>query len=511
MSTPSSSTRALGSGPGSQILSSVIKFRCLFTYDLRRKSKRWRDGYLKYHAFNKRVMVYDEHANYVGDHHWRSGEEVQDGDELELDKGVLIEVGERMSTTQTDISNLFEKRRSSQNSPPSRNSHAGPEVQAPRSSTSTPAATTSTPIRPTISSQPFRPLNDLLGIKKGSPAQKGPPAHTLSPYEQRHRAPPPPPSPPRPDIPQPSQAERAPKRQKVSTGNTATTEVQLDVVDLTEIENGHKSPPREAARPSKSSKAVSSMPPPREKPKPANTARPTRPDPPIANSTRPLLPDPTTTPAPKQAHEETPKEAPKETRKEVAVSKDKPTRRPEEQNQRNNEPVSSENGQSQASASMTRIPMQRTRNKFMYGAILQRQSSVSSAENSQPASKPVKPHKSRPEKPTEAVKSTNPEFLPSDSTQSIFDEIEDAPGFENGRSIDKENFPTRRSFDKPLRKSLSDPSALTNKPSLQNRPTLMRSAMSAVPEDSEIVEEGPWTSEAQDLFDYWPKGLPKPT
>ncbi|KAJ5272579.1 hypothetical protein N7478_007704 [Penicillium angulare] len=382
MSTPSSSTRAPSSGSGSQILSSVTKFRCLFTYDLRRKSKRWRDGYLKYHAFNKRVMVYDEHANYVGDHHWRSGEAVQDGDELELDKGVLIEVGERMSTTQTDISNLFEKRRSSQNSPPSRNNHAGPDAQAPRSTTSTPAASasTSTPIRPTISSQPFRSLNDLLGIKKGPPAQTGPPAHILSPYEQRHRAPLPPPSPPKPDIRQPSELERAPKRQKVSTGIKASHDVQPDVVDLTEIENAHKSPPRETARPSK---AVSSMPPPREKPKPANTNRPAIPDPPIVNSIRPLLPEPPTTNAPKQASKETPKDD--------AVSKENPTRQPEEQNQRSSESIVSENGQSQASASIPWMPMQRTRNKFMYGAILQRQSSVTSAENSQPASKPVKP------------------------------------------------------------------------------------------------------------------------
>lgn len=72
------------------------------------------------------------------------------------------------------------------------------------------------------------------------------------------------------------------------------------------------------------------------------------------------------------------------------------------------------------------------------------------------------------------------------------------------------NLPARRSFDAPLRKSLSDPSALNNKPSLQARPTPMRSAMSAVPEEPEVHEEGPWTAEALDLFDFWPPGRPKP-
>jgi hypothetical protein len=72
------------------------------------------------------------------------------------------------------------------------------------------------------------------------------------------------------------------------------------------------------------------------------------------------------------------------------------------------------------------------------------------------------------------------------------------------------NIPTRRALDAPLRKSISDPTALTAQRTLQSRPTLMRSAMSAVPEQPEVNEEGPWTSEALDLFDFWPPGRPKP-
>jgi len=37
----------------------VLEFQCLFTFDLRRKQKRWQDGFLRFHTFNKRIMVYD--------------------------------------------------------------------------------------------------------------------------------------------------------------------------------------------------------------------------------------------------------------------------------------------------------------------------------------------------------------------------------------------------------------------------------------------------------------------
>lgn len=204
---PTSSASAPASS--SPLTASVIKFRCLYTHDLRRKSKRWQDGYLRYHAFNKRVMVYDETGNYIGDHHWRSNDEVQDGDEMELDKGALIQVGERVGTTQTDLSNLLEKRKSTQGSPQAND----PASQAPRASA---------PIRSSGSSQPFRSLNELLGIKKT------PFGHLVSPYEERH--------PPTPAANAPESSERAPKRQKVSSVEKAPVNkrnIQSQVVDLT--------------------------------------------------------------------------------------------------------------------------------------------------------------------------------------------------------------------------------------------------------------------------------------
>lgn len=80
--------------PSTQNTAPVLEFRCLYTHDLRRKQKRWQDGLLRFHTFNKRIMVYDVTRNYIGDTHYRDDGIVQDGDELELDRGILIQVGE---------------------------------------------------------------------------------------------------------------------------------------------------------------------------------------------------------------------------------------------------------------------------------------------------------------------------------------------------------------------------------------------------------------------------------
>lgn len=117
--------------------------------------------------------------------------------------------------------------------------------------------------------------------------------------------------------------------------------------------------------------------------------------------------------------------------------------------------------------------------------------------------------------------STNMEFLPSVSTQFILEEMLDKPGIESDQSrishvrsngsqpAPARNLPAKRSLDAPLRKSLSDPSALTARSNI-HRPTVMRSALSTAPESAEEIEQGPWTSEALDLFDFWPPGRPKP-
>ncbi|KAL1623191.1 hypothetical protein SLS54_004678 [Diplodia seriata] len=88
----------------------VHEFRCLYTHDLRRKQKRWQDGFLKFHTFNKRVMVYDQPRNYIGDTHWKGGDPLNDGDELTLENGVIVQVAEPVATTQTDLTELLQKK-----------------------------------------------------------------------------------------------------------------------------------------------------------------------------------------------------------------------------------------------------------------------------------------------------------------------------------------------------------------------------------------------------------------
>ncbi|KAL8830635.1 MAG: hypothetical protein Q9170_005653, partial [Blastenia crenularia] len=95
--------------PTTQNTAPVLSFDCLYTHDLRRKAKRWQDGVLKFHTFNKRIMVYDKPMNYIGDTHWRESQNLQEGDELELERGVLIQVGEEVGRTETDLTELLQK------------------------------------------------------------------------------------------------------------------------------------------------------------------------------------------------------------------------------------------------------------------------------------------------------------------------------------------------------------------------------------------------------------------
>ncbi|KAI1001490.1 hypothetical protein K3495_g6709 [Podosphaera aphanis] len=89
----------------------VLDFRCLFTRDLIRKQKRWQDGRLKFHTFNKRIIVHDEKSNLVGDSHWQEDGALEEGTELSLERsGVLVEVGEYMGKRDQNLDELLDKR-----------------------------------------------------------------------------------------------------------------------------------------------------------------------------------------------------------------------------------------------------------------------------------------------------------------------------------------------------------------------------------------------------------------
>ncbi|MCJ1245908.1 hypothetical protein MMC30_003112 [Trapelia coarctata] len=167
----SRSTQNLGV-PATQNTAPIIEFRCLYTHDLRQKKKRWQDGMLRFHTFNRRIMVYDVPRNFIGDTHWREDEAVQDGDELRLDKGVLIQVGEVTGSTEQDLTELLEKRRPTQEKS---RSESSPRSSHPPSTRST--ANPLTQLRP-------KSLNALLGTPRGAYGRAILP--NKSPFESRN-------------------------------------------------------------------------------------------------------------------------------------------------------------------------------------------------------------------------------------------------------------------------------------------------------------------------------------
>ena len=159
--------------PPTQNTAPVLEFRCLYTHDLRRKSKRWQDGYLRFHTFNKRIMVYDVPRNFIGDSHWREDIIIQDGDELQLEKGVLVQCGDAIGRLVQDLTPLFEKRRQV------------PE-RSPRYLTPPRASLVPTEGAIEVPTRHLRPksLNALLGLPRGKYGRAI--LSSKSPYQECH-------------------------------------------------------------------------------------------------------------------------------------------------------------------------------------------------------------------------------------------------------------------------------------------------------------------------------------
>nr|OQO30011.1 hypothetical protein B0A51_01909 [Rachicladosporium sp. CCFEE 5018] len=166
--------------PATQNTAPVLEFNCLYTHDIRRKQKRWQDGFLRFHTFNKRVMVYDVPRNFIGDMHWASAEAMQEGDEVMLEKKrVLVEVAQSVGRTATDLTEL----------------RASTKKVRPQTTSSPVRGAVNTPVR-AMAPPPTRPmtahtgpqlkhrsLNALLGAPKGASGRAAPPSK--SPFEVR--------------------------------------------------------------------------------------------------------------------------------------------------------------------------------------------------------------------------------------------------------------------------------------------------------------------------------------
>lgn len=169
-----SGTPAL-SVPQSQNTAPVLEFNCLYTHDIRRKQKRWQDGFLRYHTFNKRIMLYDVPRNFIGDTHWKSSDTLQDGDEVTLERGgVIVQVAENVGRTETDLTEL----RQSKNKASSEKGSSSP-VRPSRAPAPAPSGNRGTPAL----GLKHRSLNALLGTPKGPIGKVALPAK--SPFEER--------------------------------------------------------------------------------------------------------------------------------------------------------------------------------------------------------------------------------------------------------------------------------------------------------------------------------------
>lgn len=81
----------------------------------------------------------------------REGQSVDDGDQLELERGVLVEVGECLERTETDLTELLDKRKSSSAASPARTLYRQPSA-APNGTASF-----------AVPSTRIKSLNDVLG------------------------------------------------------------------------------------------------------------------------------------------------------------------------------------------------------------------------------------------------------------------------------------------------------------------------------------------------------------
>ncbi|KAI1803691.1 hypothetical protein F4811DRAFT_323352 [Daldinia bambusicola] len=162
------------STPGST--APVLEYICLFTRDLRRKQKRWQDGRLKYHTFNKRIMVYDDRGNFVGDTHWHEDYDFAEGEEVELERGgAIVQVAECTGSRDQDLSELIDKR-----------ARERAERQSAALARRLPAVEASTPNVATPHFQlQHKPLHNLIGTPTGHHGRAVIP--TESPYEQRQK------------------------------------------------------------------------------------------------------------------------------------------------------------------------------------------------------------------------------------------------------------------------------------------------------------------------------------
>ncbi|KAH8907608.1 hypothetical protein BR93DRAFT_926639 [Coniochaeta sp. PMI_546] len=167
----------------------ILEYLCLFTHDLRRKQKRWQDGRIKYHTFNRRIMAYDDRGNFIGDMHWRSDWDFDAGEEIQLERGgVIVQVSDCVGQQSQDLSELVDKRVLEREQRAREKEQRGTNTASPRPPLPAPRSDAGTrPVQsaPDARQMRHRPLTALIGTPTGHHGRAVVP--TDSPFEQRRR------------------------------------------------------------------------------------------------------------------------------------------------------------------------------------------------------------------------------------------------------------------------------------------------------------------------------------
>lgn len=137
----------------------VYQFLCLYSHDLRRKHKRWQDGKLKFHTFNRKYVVQNEYGVQVVEGHWHGDvNDFREGLEIKLDM-VWVQVMERAGTKETDLSQVLGKR-----------AREVEERRATRNVRSAPTAPAANLMSPKITGAWSKHAEELLG--RGRPIRR---------------------------------------------------------------------------------------------------------------------------------------------------------------------------------------------------------------------------------------------------------------------------------------------------------------------------------------------------
>lgn len=202
-----SSHHNLSATPANQHTAPVLEYRCLYTADLRKKQKKWQDGRLKFHTFNKKVMVFDDRSNFIGDTHWRESYDLEEGCELQLERGsFMVEVADFVVRRDQDLTDLIDK--------PLKDKV---DRARARATISSPAQAQAQTYHATLTDAPSlaghqgrpKPLTALLGTPSGHYGRASAP--TTSPFEQRRR-----------ELLESSETPRPMKRQRRSSPPTSS-------------------------------------------------------------------------------------------------------------------------------------------------------------------------------------------------------------------------------------------------------------------------------------------------